>query len=80
MRFAVWRAFEALLSAKMKLGFARFALRPFAMAVSQRVNGGCASCISGFENPLGSCFTLTHNTQNSDAAENSKSTLCGILN
>lgn len=49
------------------------------MAVSQRVNGCGASCISGFENPLGSCFTLTHNTQNSDAAENSKSTLCGIL-
>jgi hypothetical protein len=50
------------------------------MAVSQSVNGRGASCISGFENPLGSCFTLTHNTQNSDAAENSKSTLCGILN
>ena len=45
------------------------------MAISQSVNGCGACCISGFQNPLGSCFTLTHKNQNSDAGENSKSAL-----
>ncbi len=49
------------------------------MAVSQCVDGGGASCIPGFQNPLGSCFTLTHDIQNSDAAENSKSILSSVL-
>lgn len=50
------------------------------MAISQSVNGCGACCISGFQNPLGSCFTLTHDTQNSDVAENSKSALCDVVN